>query len=193
MALNPRIPKFGNWEDADTIQYTQYFEAARKSRGAYRSVNHNSMSHIPGIFTPKTEPGRGARAMPGSPAVGSKTLRERRRSWDETAARILPHHRHLYEENASSPSIGRSRPRTRDRGQGMPERGSALPKFGEWDEKGPSSAEGYTRIFDRVREDKQTGLGQQPDTANDVVYPHYDKQRDNYEPSGCLCFGWCKK
>lgn len=66
-----------------------------------------------------------------------------------------------------------------------PEKGSALPKFGEWDEKGPSSAEGYTRIFDRVREDKQSGLGQQPDTVNNSVNPSYTKQFDSYQPSVC--------
>ncbi|XP_078175886.1 RPM1-interacting protein 4-like isoform X2 [Carex rostrata] len=193
MAQNPRIPKFGNWEDADTMQYTQYFEAARKSRVTHRSVNHNSMSHIPGVFTPKAEPGRDGRAIPGSPSVGPKVLRERRRSWDEIAARSLPHHRHWYDENVASPSGGRPRLRTRDRGQEKPERASALPKFGEWDEKGPSSAETYTRIFDRVREDKQSGLDQQPDTANNLVNPQYNKQFDSYQPSGCLCFGWCKK
>lgn len=60
-----------------------------------------------------------------------------------------------------------------------------MPKFGEWDEKGPSSAETYTRIFDRVREDKQSGLDQQPDTANNLVNPQYNKQFDSYQPSVC--------
>jgi RPM1-interacting protein 4 len=65
------------------------------------------------------------------------------------------------------------------------ERGSALPKFGEWDEKGPSAADGYTRIFDQVREDKQIGLVQQPDTTNKLVNPNYTKQFDSYQPTVC--------
>nr|CAB3492474.1 unnamed protein product [Digitaria exilis] len=39
----------------------------------------------------------------------------------------------------------------------MPERGSAVPKFGEWDEKDPSTGEGFTDIFNKVREEKQSG------------------------------------
>jgi RPM1-interacting protein 4 len=72
------------------------------------------------------------------------------------------------------------------------EKGSALPKFGEWDEKGPSAADTYTRIFDRVREDKQIGLGQQPATTNKLANPNYSKQFDSYQPSVCypgsICF-----
>ena len=39
----------------------------------------------------------------------------------------------------------------------QPETGSAVPKFGDWDEKDPSTGEGFTDIFEKVREEKQSG------------------------------------
>ncbi|CAN1242532.1 Protein NOI4, partial [Linum perenne] len=35
--------------------------------------------------------------------------------------------------------------------------GRPLPKFGEWDVNDPSSAEGFTVIFNKVRDEKKTG------------------------------------
>ncbi|XP_022732951.1 RPM1-interacting protein 4-like [Durio zibethinus] len=32
-----------------------------------------------------------------------------------------------------------------------------LPKFGEWDVKDPASAEGFTAIFNKARDEKRTG------------------------------------
>ncbi|CAD6207646.1 unnamed protein product [Miscanthus lutarioriparius] len=52
---------------------------------------------------------------------------------------------------------GRSKMRPSGRGDETPERGSAVPKFGEWDEKDPSTGEGFTDIFNKVREEKQSG------------------------------------
>ncbi|KAF6139477.1 hypothetical protein GIB67_028286 [Kingdonia uniflora] len=39
----------------------------------------------------------------------------------------------------------------------QPEKGAAVPKFGDWDESNPASADGYTHIFNKVREEKQSG------------------------------------
>lgn len=33
---------------------------------------------------------------------------------------------------------------------------NAVPKFGDWDEKNPASADGYTYIFNKVREERQS-------------------------------------
>ncbi|XP_062110540.1 protein NOI4-like isoform X2 [Humulus lupulus] len=38
------------------------------------------------------------------------------------------------------------------RGNGRP-----LPKFGEWDVNDPASAEGFTVIFNKARDEKKTG------------------------------------
>lgn len=37
------------------------------------------------------------------------------------------------------------------------EEGRPLPKFGEWDVNDPASAEGFTVIFNRAREEKKGG------------------------------------
>ncbi|XP_072992464.1 RPM1-interacting protein 4-like [Typha latifolia] len=88
---------------------------------------------------------------------------------------------------------GRSRIRAGGRGDETPERGSAVPKFGAWDEKDPSSADGFTHIFNKVREEKQTGSGKAPNITNDAIYVNNSRQDDSYETSSCSCFGWCRK
>ncbi|KAL5201320.1 hypothetical protein ABZP36_035674 [Zizania latifolia] len=44
----------------------------------------------------------------------------------------------------------------REKGLGL-EKGSPLPKFGEWDVNDPASAEGFTVIFNKARDEKKTG------------------------------------
>ncbi|RVW50074.1 hypothetical protein CK203_011999 [Vitis vinifera] len=43
--------------------------------------------------------------------------------------------------------------------------GRPLPKFGEWDVNDPASAEGFTVIFNKARDEKRTG-GQPESPAN---------------------------
>ncbi|GJN26422.1 hypothetical protein PR202_gb14350 [Eleusine coracana subsp. coracana] len=38
----------------------------------------------------------------------------------------------------------------------MQDKGRPLPKFGDWDVKNPASAEGFTVIFQKARDDKKT-------------------------------------
>uniref|UniRef100_A0A803LQ92 RIN4 pathogenic type III effector avirulence factor Avr cleavage site domain-containing protein n=1 Tax=Chenopodium quinoa TaxID=63459 RepID=A0A803LQ92_CHEQI len=38
-----------------------------------------------------------------------------------------------------------------------PDKGRPLPKFGEWDVNDPASAEGFTVIFNKARDEKKTG------------------------------------
>ncbi|KAF9669648.1 hypothetical protein SADUNF_Sadunf14G0129100 [Salix dunnii] len=39
----------------------------------------------------------------------------------------------------------------------MAEKDQPLPKFGEWDVNDPASAEGFTVIFNKARNEKKTG------------------------------------
>ncbi|KAK9013286.1 hypothetical protein V6N11_041300 [Hibiscus sabdariffa] len=39
----------------------------------------------------------------------------------------------------------------------MAEKGRALPKFGEWDVNNPATAEGFTVIFNKARNEKRAG------------------------------------
>lgn len=64
------------------------------------------------------------------------------------------------------------------------EAGSALPKFGEWD-KDPSAAEGYTDIFNKVKEEKQTGSSKSPMITDDSIYLRPSTHSTNYKSSVC--------
>ncbi|KAH7576376.1 hypothetical protein JRO89_XS01G0047700 [Xanthoceras sorbifolium] len=61
----------------------------------------------------------------------------------------------VYKNSQGTP--GRSRLRPNTRGDESPDRGAAVPKFGEWDENNPASADGYTHIFNKVREERNSG------------------------------------
>lgn len=41
----------------------------------------------------------------------------------------------------------------------QPEKGAAVPRFGVWDESDPQSAENFTHIFNKVREERNVGVG----------------------------------
>lgn len=41
----------------------------------------------------------------------------------------------------------------------QPDDGTAVPVFGDWDDSDPASAEGYSHIFNKVREEKHGGGG----------------------------------
>uniref|UniRef100_A0A0A9F9X9 RIN4 pathogenic type III effector avirulence factor Avr cleavage site domain-containing protein n=1 Tax=Arundo donax TaxID=35708 RepID=A0A0A9F9X9_ARUDO len=90
---------------------------------------------------------------------------------------------------AAPTTPGRSKMRSSGRGDETPDRGSAVPKFGEWDEKDPSTGEGFTDIFNKVREEKQSGSGNAPFTTSDTGYNRSNQGR-KYESSGCSCFSW---
>ncbi|KAK2648018.1 hypothetical protein Ddye_015507 [Dipteronia dyeriana] len=55
----------------------------------------------------------------------------------------------------------------------MADKGRPLPKFGEWDVNDPSSAEGFTVIFNKARNEKKTG-GTKPDSPakDESQYKH---------------------
>ncbi|XP_072970830.1 protein NOI4-like isoform X2 [Typha angustifolia] len=53
----------------------------------------------------------------------------------------------------------------------MSDKGRPLPKFGEWDVNDPSSAEGFTVIFNKARDEKKTG-----GTTNESDSPGKDDQ-----------------
>jgi RPM1-interacting protein 4 len=86
-----------------------------------------------------------------------------------------------------------NRARGTSRGNETPTRGSAVPKFGDWDSN-PASADGYTHIFNKVREEKSTqakasaGFGKDVDARGNGPRQH----DDGYASSSRWCFGWCK-
>ncbi|KAI8551674.1 hypothetical protein RHMOL_Rhmol06G0204500 [Rhododendron molle] len=67
-----------------------------------------------------------------------------------------------------------------ERRWGEQEKGRPLPKFGEWDANNPASADGFTVIFNKARDEKRT-----TGTAGTIVAPqrndnHVYKQTETY-------------
>nr|KAJ0187927.1 hypothetical protein LSAT_V11C900497650 [Lactuca sativa] len=52
----------------------------------------------------------------------------------------------------------------------MAEKGPPLPKFGDWDVNDPASAEGFTVIFNKARNEKKTGGTSDSPPKNDSTY-----------------------
>ncbi|KAF3645848.1 RPM1-interacting protein 4, partial [Capsicum baccatum] len=52
----------------------------------------------------------------------------------------------------------------------LQEKGRPLPKFGEWDVNDPSSAEGFTVIFNKARNEKKTGCKVESPPKGDSAY-----------------------
>ncbi|KAE8000004.1 hypothetical protein FH972_004376 [Carpinus fangiana] len=94
-----------------------------------------------------------------------------------------------YENAHGTP--GRSRMKPETRGDETPEKGTAVPKFGAWDENNPASAEGFTHIFDKVREERQTGVERIPG-PNEISYNNTRRQNPDDSAKSC-CLPWCRK
>ncbi|XP_074320643.1 RPM1-interacting protein 4-like isoform X2 [Silene latifolia] len=85
---------------------------------------------------------------------------------------------------------GRSRLRSVARGNETPERGTAVPKFGEWDETDPSSADGYSHIFSKVKEERHGSAGNAPGGATQTQHSNGQKRLKSKDSKGCCCFPW---
>ncbi|XP_042496976.1 protein NOI4-like isoform X2 [Macadamia integrifolia] len=60
------------------------------------------------------------------------------------------------------------------------DKGRPLPKFGEWDVNNPASAEGFTVIFNKARDEKKTSgnnVAEASPRRSDDAY----KQEENYQ------------
>nr|GMC88318.1 RPM1-interacting protein 4 [Ipomoea batatas] len=54
----------------------------------------------------------------------------------------------------------------------LQEMGRPLPKFGEWDVNDPASAEGFTVIFNKARNEKRAGGKKESPPKRDPGYKH---------------------
>ncbi|KAK6138577.1 hypothetical protein DH2020_027683 [Rehmannia glutinosa] len=128
---------------------------ARQSVGSDRSVDHSPL-----------HPHSQGRAGGKSSGISSP-------SWERKATL----------EGIAAPSTpGRSRLRSVTRGDDSPDRSAAVPKFGEWDETDPTAAEGYTQIFNRVREEKHSETGKVPVMPTETSLSNGQKQYGNDNP-----------
>lgn len=52
-----------------------------------------------------------------------------------------------------------------------------MPKFGDWDENNPASADGFSHIFNKVREEKQIESAKVP--VMPMESPYYSSNRQD--------------
>lgn len=91
-----------------------------------------------------------------------------------------------YDSSHGTPGRSRMKP---TRGDDSPDRGAAVPRFGEWDENNPSSADNYTHIFNKVREERVTGS---PMVSDSDARPNYNMPRNQKPSNKICCFPWSK-
>ncbi|CAA2956252.1 RPM1-interacting protein 4-like [Olea europaea var. sylvestris] len=91
-----------------------------------------------------------------------------------------------------SSTPGRSRLRSVTRGDETPDDTPTVPKFGDWDDTDPASAEAFSGIFARVREEKQSG-GRVPVMPTETSYSNDQRRCGNENLKGCWCFPWGKR
>ncbi|OEL34357.1 RPM1-interacting protein 4, partial [Dichanthelium oligosanthes] len=218
---NAHVPKFGNWDNDGNVPYTLYFENARKGKGAGgKMINPNDPAENPEAFSiaapspNRSETGRSSAATPPherrpsdappmspNPYAGSPYHRHAGgrggggRPGGGYSVEQSPVHPYSSESGGYglvANSADRSRAKGGSRGNETPTRGSAVPKFGDWDSN-PASADGYTHIFNKVREEKQTQAGKPAPLGKDAARGNGAKQDDDgYVSSKFSCFGWCK-
>nr|XP_043607184.1 RPM1-interacting protein 4-like [Erigeron canadensis] len=90
----------------------------------------------------------------------------------------------------TSSTPGRSRLRQVTLGDESPDDSTAVPVFGDWDDSNPASAEGYSHIFNKVREEKHGGGGKSPRITSE--HSQFYGQRPESK-KGCGCFPWSRK
>ncbi|KAA8526629.1 hypothetical protein F0562_008168 [Nyssa sinensis] len=64
--------------------------------------------------------------------------------------------------------------------------GRPLPKFGEWDVNDPASAEGFTVIFNKARNEKKTGGKPESPEKEDPTFKH----ESNFGKPQSVSFDW---
>lgn len=67
----------------------------------------------------------------------------------------------------------------------QPNHSAAVPKFGDWDESNPASADGFTHAFNKVREEKLNGNGMVPVATTQNSSSRVQKRHGNDTPEVC--------
>ncbi|ESR63069.1 hypothetical protein CICLE_v10017621mg, partial [Citrus x clementina] len=203
MAKNSRIPKFGDW-DNDNIPYTTFFENARREKAGVR-MNPNDPEENPEAFMRmRGTLGRGTdgdcqpvRASRHVDSYKSKSTEKRhieeqmgmghnprgRNTFDHQRSRSRKSTMSEFSSDKSSAVSDHSLPQPSprrlksDKKNGLGE-GTSVPKFGAWDETDPTSGEGFTVIFNKVKEEKQIASTQFP-VVPEQTSDYSDGQRSN--------------
>ncbi|KAL0390254.1 UNVERIFIED_CONTAM: RPM1-interacting protein 4 [Sesamum calycinum] len=138
---------------------------ASKEDGDFRQVSTPSQGENTGQRTASSG-GRVQRPVPAArPSAGSEQGFERSPLHPHYQAKVVgrvsgsPAREGKNNDSSSHGTPGRSRLRPTTRGDESPDEGPTIPRFGEWDENDPQSAENFSHIFDKVREERNSGAG----------------------------------
>uniref|UniRef100_A0A7N0TSN3 RIN4 pathogenic type III effector avirulence factor Avr cleavage site domain-containing protein n=1 Tax=Kalanchoe fedtschenkoi TaxID=63787 RepID=A0A7N0TSN3_KALFE len=135
MAKQAHVPEFGNWEGG-SAPYTAYFENARRGRANGRRMNPNDPEENPEAFQALA----GALESPNKPAEGNRSSSNQQR-----------HRARPGRKSGSNDGSNDQNPLSSNQAH---QRAASIPKFGEWDEMDPTSGEGFTVMFNRVKQEK---------------------------------------
>ncbi|KAK8565178.1 hypothetical protein V6N13_020304 [Hibiscus sabdariffa] len=168
------------------------------------SPTHDNVNRRPSGDTTPSRYGRGvisgeAAKRPTRSSIGSENSLEKSPLHPQarvTARGSMPspawEGKTSYDSSHGTP--GRSRLRPSARGDESPDKTAAVPKFGDWDESNPASADGYTHIFNKVREERNNG-GRVPGMPGDQSPYNNARNRrpsNNSAVKSC-CLPWCRK
>ncbi|KAG6416477.1 hypothetical protein SASPL_123907 [Salvia splendens] len=170
------VPKFGNW-DGDNVPYTAFFENARKEKASGIRINPNDPQQNPEAFlpvapslsiSPDNEPSPvlprfGRHRTTYEQQDGSRTTMSSGSSSNGSSANpvLKPNHHHKKSDSNYADDFSH--------------RSVSVPKFGQWDENDPRSGEGFTVIFNKVKEEKHIAAAKFPPVPLHIT--------NNYQPS----------
>ncbi|XP_076936141.1 RPM1-interacting protein 4-like, partial [Bidens hawaiensis] len=174
------IPKFGSW-DADNVPYTAYFENARKDKGSGVLINPNDPEQNPEAFMKYGGNNDDAitsneKNMNSDHGLSLKKqqsyMSDRRKSTNsrERTSNFSP----------PTPSSVPNKPKYgyKPADDIVSHRSASVPMFGAWDEKDPKSADGFTVIFQKVKEEKHIAATNFPPIPQQPTYtPKKDTKR----------------
>ncbi|RVW45866.1 RPM1-interacting protein 4 [Vitis vinifera] len=174
MAQRSHVPKFGNW-DNDNVPYTAYFDNARKEKTGPTGlrINPNDPEENPEAFMfGRSEATPPHHLNPQKPPQKKTTRSINSESGSEKSNLDYSHLRKKSQlsdggSSSLSPSVpGPSHTRLKSIGTPPPDdhahRVASVPKFGAWDETDPTSGEGFTVIFNKVKQERQVAATMLP-------------------------------
>lgn len=123
----------------------------------------------------------------------SGSTSEKSNSYSENST-MQPNHRRARsdQKRSSRESVGSVRTGNSHSDESVnmqPHRAASIPAFGDWDETDPKSGEGYTVIFNKVKEEKQIGAANLPASAAMQSSKMQTKQGN----SSSILKVWCEK
>ncbi|XP_030547841.1 RPM1-interacting protein 4-like isoform X1 [Rhodamnia argentea] len=112
--------------------------------------------------------------------------------YDHSAGRSPLHHQAKASGGAAPGSSPGAYGRSRVRADDTPSGGAAVPRFGEWNVNDHASGDGYTTVFNRIKEEKQRRPMAAMSPGQNVHASPYagdGKLSPRGNPKGC-CFPW---